>query len=88
MRLSHPPEDEIIELFDRRAVKFADPGTANQAAAALSADAPQFGNWRFVVDVCREARLASAGKPLDLACFISAKTKATSRRIMQQHKTR
>ncbi|MDE2101191.1 MAG: ATP-binding protein [Patescibacteria group bacterium] len=84
VRLPSPPTDEIVELFARREVRFMDAATANAAAQAMAAEAPQFGNWRFVIQVCREARDLATGKPLNLKQFSDAAAKARARRIMQQ----
>ena len=84
VRLVSPSQDEIATLFERRGVKFADTKTENQASGAVATEAPQFGNWRYVVQVCREARESANGKAMTMDQFASAVTRARSRRIMQQ----
>lgn len=62
--LPSPPAEEILLLLERRDVKFADPETRNAAAKALAADAPAFGNWRFVIQVTRKLFDSSKTKPV------------------------
>jgi len=84
VRLSSPQVDEIVLMFERRGVRFDSDATQNQAAATLKAEAPQFGNWRYVTQVCREARTASKDRPINVGQFSAAKGIAEKRRIMRQ----
>jgi Cdc6-like AAA superfamily ATPase len=52
--LSAPPKDEILLMLDRRGVKFDDIETRNDAVNRIAADAPAFGNWRFVSQIVRK----------------------------------
>ena len=58
--LPTPPADEILLLLDRRGVKFENVEARNAIAKQLEADAPTYGNWRFVIQVTR--KLYEAGK--------------------------
>lgn len=86
VRLSSPPQDEIRELMERRGVKFVDTATENVAAINLATEAPDFGNWRYVVQVTREALAASNGKPLSARQFSDAQSRARQRRITINNK--
>jgi hypothetical protein len=52
--LPTPPGDEILLMLDRRGVKFENVEVRNACAKTLEADAPMFGNWRFVIQVTRK----------------------------------
>lgn len=52
--LPSPPPDEILLLLERRGITFADAETRNAAAKRLAEEAPKFGNWRYVTQVCRK----------------------------------
>jgi len=84
VRLSSPQPDEIGLMLDRRGVRFDTDLTRMSAANTLAAEAPQFGNWRYVTQVCREAHTASKERPLNAQQFAAAKGIAEKRRIMRQ----
>ena len=84
VRLTSPQPDEIALMFERRGVKFDSAATQNQAAATLASEAPGYGNWRFVTQVCREARTACKERALNIGQFTAAKGIAEKRRIMRQ----
>jgi hypothetical protein len=87
VNLDSPRPDEIELLFERRGLVFAEPKDGPVAAGLVGGEAPQFGNWRYVVQVCREARDTAAGKPVTLDQFSSAVGRAKARRIMRQHQS-
>lgn len=84
VRLNCPQPSEIMMMFERRGVEFASATDLDTAAKAVAADAPTFGNWRYVVQVTREARDGSGGRPLTLAQFSKAATTVRSRRVTNQ----
>ena len=83
VRLASPQPDEIVLMFERRGVRFDGAAAQNQAAQNIADEAPQFGNWRFVSQVCREARDAGKGA-LGIKQFADAMGRAKARRIMRQ----
>lgn len=85
VRLKNPPASEILDMLDRRGVKFADAPTANDAAKAMATSAPQFGNWSFVIRVCRELRARASGRPLALDVFTAAKTTIENRLVPSRY---
>ena len=52
--LSSPIAGEILLMLDRRGVAFDNIETRNDAANRIAADAPAFGNWRFVSQIVRK----------------------------------
>ncbi|GEM_PF-961501 len=84
VRLNAPAEDEILLMFERRGVRFADVQEENLAAQALARESAHFGNWRYIVQVTREAREMGAGKAMTLKTFTEAQTRARSRRVSNQ----
>lgn len=72
--LPTPRTDEILIMLERRGVKFADAETRNTAAKNLSAEAPAFGNWRFVVQVTRKLVESAKKSPVNLAALTAATT--------------
>lgn len=70
--LSSPPPDEILMMLERRGVKFADPETRNAAAKTLAGEAPNFGNWRYVSQVCRKLYEATRKSPVTMGTLTRA----------------
>lgn len=85
VRLKNPPADEILTLLDKRGVKFTDAKAENEIARAISEAAPQFGNWSFVIRMCRELRAKSAGKPVSLDTFALAKSTIEARLVPSRY---
>ena len=79
--LPTPPADEIAMMMEKRGVKFADAGVANDAAKELSLEAPNLGNWTYIKLVTRELVIASRAKPLDLPAFNLRRAVVRNRRI-------
>lgn len=85
--LPSPPADEIAELFEKRAIKFESKICENYAATLLAGEAPQFGNWRYIVQVAREVRIRANGQHVIQKQFDSAIEIARNRRINQSKKS-
>jgi hypothetical protein len=82
--LPTPPQDEILLLLSRRGVKFADKLASAHASTKLEAEAPHFGNWRFVNMVCRELVALSRRAPITQIALDEAVNKVKSRRVRKQ----
>jgi hypothetical protein len=85
VRLKNPPNSEILTLLEKRGVRFSDPDTANRAVRAIADDAPKFGNWSFVIRVCRELREDCGNKVVSLADFTSSKTAVEARLVPSRY---
>lgn len=72
VHLSSPPADEILLMLERRGVKFDEAATRNLAATSLAAEAPNFGNWRYVSQVTRKLYEATGKKPVTLPVLTRA----------------
>jgi hypothetical protein len=84
VKLPSPPANEITELMEKRGIVFDDPKTMKAVLDELAGEARNFGNWRYVIQFTREARALADGKPLTLAHFAAARTKARERRVTNQ----
>ena len=86
VHLRTPPSNEILDLMERRGVKFADKETRNTAGSKLAAEAPAFGNWRFVVQVSRKLIEHSKRTPVNLKVLTDAigDVQAMRTRIVKQ----
>ena len=84
--LPTPPSDEILHLFDDQGVKFENLEVRNSAAKLLEAAAPDYGNWRFVIQVKRKLQEQSKRGPVTQAGIHKALTevKAMRTRITKQ----
>lgn len=84
--LPTPPANEILLMFERRGVAFADMATRNSAASQLAADAPNYGNWRYVSQVTRKLSEATKREKVTLTTFTRAATdvKNMRTRIVKQ----
>lgn len=84
--LPTPPSDEIITMMERRLVRFEDTTVQNDAAKSLAADAPHFGNWRYVIQVIRKLFEASKKSPVNNSTFTRAtsEVKGMRTRIVKQ----
>ncbi len=86
VELPTPPANEILQMLERRGVKFSDSETKNTAAKTLAGDAPHYGNWRFVSQVTR--KLVDATKrgvvALKDVSAASSAVKAMRTRIVKQ----
>jgi hypothetical protein len=84
--LPTPPGDEILLMLDRRGVKFENVEVKNSCAKMLEADAPTYGNWRFVIQITR--KLYEAGKRAPVSQSVVAKAvsevKAMRTRIIKE----
>jgi hypothetical protein len=85
VQLKQPPQSEILQLLDRRGVKFEDRATANDITAKISELSAQFGNWRFVNRLARELRAKSDGKPVTVDIYARAKTLVESRLVPSRY---
>ena len=83
VRLMSPPQDEILLMFERRKVRFANTEDRTNAALNLETVSPGFGNWRFVSKVCRECRDLHGDKGITLAQFSGAVSKVQLRCVGQ-----
>ena len=81
-----PPSDEILLMLDRRAVKFENVEIRNAAAKQLEADAPTYGNWRYVIQVTRKLYEAGKKSPVTQAVVSKAmaEVKSMRTRIIKQ----
>jgi len=84
--LPSPISDEILMMLDRRDVKFDNVETRNTAGKTISAEAPTYGNWRFVSQVTRKLYAATKRAPVNLAALAKAvaEVKAMRTRIVKQ----
>lgn len=71
IRLQPPTTKEATLLMARRGVTFKTDADAARAAAALVVEAPEYGNWRHICRVIREARNAG---PLTFEAFHGIQT--------------
>ena len=78
--LPHPASDEILLMLERRGVKFADVETRNSAAKAIQTDAPDYGNWRFVVQITRKLYHSTKNGPVNQAAVSKAIAEVKSMR--------
>jgi hypothetical protein len=85
VQLKAPPQAEVLDLLDRRGVKFEDRVTANEVSAAIAKKAPEFGNWRYVNKTCRELRTKADGKPVTIEIYARAKTIVESRLVPSRY---
>jgi len=83
--LASPSPNEILTFLDRRGVTFATPKDAKLSADALAAEAPQYGNWKYVNLVSREARAEKARTHLE---FAAALAEVKARRVTQRNSNR
>lgn len=81
VQLKQPPQSEVLQLLDRRGVKFDDRATANDVSARIAELSSQFGNWRYVNRICRELRSKADGRAVTLELFSRAKTLVESRLV-------
>jgi hypothetical protein len=84
VKLPPPLSPEITNLLTRRGVHIDTTKAMTAAIADLAAEAPSFGNWRYITQFAREARTLSQGAPLTLEKFATARALARERRITNQ----
>jgi len=84
--LSSPGASEILLMLKRRDVKFDDLETQNSCANNIAAEAPIFGNWRFVSQVVRKLYEQTRKAPVTRANVTTAlnDVKGMRTRIMRQ----
>jgi len=84
--LPTPPGDEILHMFDDQGVKFENLEVRNSAAKLLEADAPAYGNWRFVIQVKRKLQDLTKRAPVTQSGVHKAiaEVKAMRTRITRQ----
>jgi hypothetical protein len=84
--LPTPPSDEILFMFDDQGVKFENVEVRNSAAKLLEADAPAYGNWRFVIQVKRKLQELAKRGPVTQAAVgkAIAEVKSMRTRITRQ----
>jgi hypothetical protein len=84
--LPTPPGEEILMMLDRRGVKFENVEVRNATAKLLEADAPTYGNWRFVIQVTRKLYEASkrAGVTQAVVSKAMSEVKGMRTRIIKQ----
>lgn len=87
--LPSPPAEEILMMMERRGIRFENAETSNTAAKQMAAEAPMYGNWRFVSQVTRrlyEATKRGAVNSKVIADAIAA-VKAMRTRIIKPMET-
>lgn len=83
--LPTPAPEEILEMCERRGVKFADAQASDAAGKRIATEAPRYGNWAFVKQVVRECRAKGNGK-LTLEQFTAAMSAALAKRLQVQRR--
>lgn len=86
VELSTPQPSEILIMLEKRGVKFSDNETRATTAKTLASEAPNYGNWRFVVQVTRKLVEASKRGAIALANVTDASkaVKAMRQRTSKQ----
>lgn len=79
--LPSPPADEILALLTLRGVRIENPKTLQAVVQELSTESSRFGNWRYVIQFAREARVACKGEALTLEMFDQARGVVRNRRV-------
>lgn len=87
VHLPSPPANEILLMLERRGVAIEDATLRDTVGKTLAEDAPQFGNWQFVVKFTRAARAICQKEPLTTETFAKALARARSLCLNNQVRT-